>query len=103
MVKSKKIPKEDLKDINDSFKMSPSGGEETISKDGAGQIITLSKKIVDVRGHELQDFRGRILKHNVSHIPVGGRQTLIAKKGMLFDDIPEVDRNKITWMESYFV
>lgn len=101
MVKRKeKIPEDDLKTINDSFKTSK--GVQTIQKNVDGQSISSGKKNVNPIGFEFNDFRGKTLKHHKWVIPVGGRQTLIGAKGQKFDDIPEEKRKMVVWNKSDF-
>ncbi len=103
MGKTKSIPENDMKAINESFKKSPPGGEETIVKNASGGIITAKKQIVNHRGHVLKDYRGRILSRRKSWIPVGGKQIIVGEKGTKFDDISPEIRSKIMWMEADFI
>lgn len=96
------IPKEDLDLINKSFQKTES--VDTISKKGMAKVVSVKKEEVNKVSHTIRstDFRGRVLKHAKSLIPVGGTQLLIGKKGQLFDDIPEEQRKRIMWSESDF-
>ena len=99
--KSKGIPKEDLKLINDSFKNS--GPAPTLIKDASGNLKKAVKAIPDTPHFVLESFRGRTLKQNKSLLPVDGPQVMIGKAGQLYDDIPLEQRKRIYWSESDFV
>lgn len=94
------IPAEDLKAINDSFKIHPDA--ETLGKDGSGRMLGAEKKLVNEREFEISDFRGRKLKHQKSLVPVDGKQIVIGIAGQMFDSVPLRLRNEVVWFESDF-
>lgn len=100
MIRKNTIPKEDIDMINASFSK---GKKETITKNVEGRIIKAEKKIVNSRGYEIKSYMGRVLRHNKFVIPKGGRQTLIAKKGQKYDEIPYESRDKVIWKDSDFI
>lgn len=95
------IPKEDLEDINKTFKSDVS--TEALNKGASGQVVSTSKQTVNQgRGYTIKNYEGCILKHNKSLIPVGGTQMAIGHKGQKFDDIPKHLRSRIAWLDSDF-
>jgi len=97
---SKQIPENDLRDINAAFRKDVPA--KTIIKTGQGNPVERKDDVINPRGYVLSHFIGRRLKHDKSLIPKGGRQITIARKGMLFEDIPFEDRQLVTWFEADF-
>lgn len=96
-----KIPESDLKAINDSFKQSFKP-LETLGRDSFGVKVVNEKKIVNSRGYEISDFRGRILKRQMSLVREDKQQIVIGVEGQSFDSIPIDLRTQILWVESDF-
>ena len=96
----KQIPEEDLKLINDSFK--ETGGVETLGKDAHGNLKNAEIKTVNETSFELQDFNGRVLKHQISIIPKGKQQITIGVKGQRYEDISPELRSQVVWSDSDF-
>ena|ERR1044072_7943695 len=94
------IPKEDLEAINRSFENDQSA--QAITKDPSGERVSAEQKEVNPKTYVLGSFGGRILKHQKSVIPKGGKQIFVGNRGDLFDDIPEHLRNQVGWLESDF-
>lgn len=101
MKKEMEIPVQDLKAINDSFKIQP--GAETLGKDASGRVLAAQRGFGDDRREfQISDFRGRKLKHQKSHIPMDGKQIVIGVAGQMFDSVPIRLRNEVVWFESDF-
>lgn len=97
---SNQIPKEDLKAINKTFDSDPNDSQ-VIRKDIKGRVVGTGK-ILNSRGFEIKSFFGKVLKHDKSWIPVGGKQIVVAKKGQKFEHVPEDLRGKVFWQDSDF-
>lgn len=96
----KSLPEEDLKLINDSFKKTDKA--QILTKDSVGYKVGAAEGLVNRRSHVLKDFRGKILKHEKSVIPIGGKQTVVGVKGQRYDEIPLELRKSVDWFESDF-
>jgi hypothetical protein len=96
----RKLPEEDLKLINDSFKQT--GRVETLGKNVSGHMVTAKKRVVNEKSFVFKNFSGRVLKHQKSIVILGTGQLIIGVKGQKYDDIPLDDRKLVTWDESDF-
>lgn len=95
----KKIPEEDMKLINASFKTGP---VETLTKKGSGKIVEAKRKVVNANTIIIKDFSGRVLRHQKSIVIHGRGNILIGVKGQKYDDIPLDKRNLVVWFEGDF-
>lgn len=99
MRKEMAIPEQDLRAINDSFKINRG---EAIRRDEVGVDLNAARIITNDREYQISDFRGRKLKHQKSLVPKEGKQIVIGVCGQMFDDIPLRLRNEVVWFESDF-
>ena len=93
------IPKEDLQIINRI--LNPSSEIQSISMRVNGKVSEVKKEFHS-RGYIIQDFRGRIVKHQISVIPKDGSQIIVANAGDKYDEIPVDKRKMVIWSESDF-
>lgn len=100
MQKSKSIPVQDLKDINEAF--SNDSKSQVILKNKKGEIIKKGVVKVNDKRFIFKDFRGKSLKHDKIVIPVGGKQTVVGIRGQVYESIPEEKRLMVTWFDSDF-
>jgi len=96
----KKIPEEDLRLINDSFRKT--GLVETLEKNGAGRRLALKKKVANKNTIAFIDFSGRILRHQKSIFVPGRGNIVIGTKGQRFDSIPLGSRTRVVWSKNDF-
>lgn len=96
----KRIPEEDLKLINDSFKQT--GSVETLGKNGHGKTVNAIRQVVNEKTVILQDFSGRILCRQKSIVILGTGQLIIGVRGQNYDDIALDDRQLVMWSEDDF-
>ena len=96
----RKIPEEDLKLINDSFKQDE--GVETLIKNANGKQLSAKIKVSNEKTIQIIDFSGRILKHQKS-VVTKLKQIIVGSKGTKYDDIPSGQRNLVSWNESDFI
>lgn len=100
-MRQNKIPDEDLKAINASFKKD-TGPVQTLGKNRDGVMITAKKKIVNDKTIIIQDFSGRVLsRQKAIFIPKKGLK-VIGVKGQKYDDIALADRQLVVWGEDDF-
>lgn len=99
-MKQKPIPEEDLKAINDSFK--ETGEVATLQKNAHGQIVEAKKQVVNEKSIIIQDFSGRVLRHQKSIVILGTGQLIIGVRGQNYDDIAPADRQLVVWSEDDF-
>ena len=98
--RSRKIPKEDMDLINKSFESTDP--VETIEKNSHGNMVKASKKVVNDKVIKINDFSGKVLRHQKS-IHVKGQGTIIiGVRGDSYDDIPTSKRSLVKWLDSDF-
>ncbi len=95
------IPESDLQLINDSFRQHNSP-VETLGKNHSGGLIVAKRQIVNAQGYVINNFTGRVLRHQKSLIPIGGKQVIVGRRGDKYDDIPAHLRSEVSWSETDF-
>lgn len=98
---TKGIPKEDQEVINEALRKK--GPVDTITKGARGNLLKAAKVVDDRTTVMIRDFRGRALKHDKWVIPKGGKQTLVASKGTLYENVPPERKALVSWGEADFV
>lgn len=100
MSRKNDIPKEDLEMINKSFEAN--GPLETLEMNASGRVVKASKKVINDKSIRLENFSGRVLRHQKS-ICINGRGTIvIGSKGDKYDEIPIENRNLVKWFDGDF-
>lgn len=94
------IPKEDLNIINTVLN-GGHGKVQTIIKGPRGEMKTAKTREPINSGYVVGDFRGRVLRHQVS-IFKEGHQIIVAEAGQRYDDIPIHIRKTVILNESDF-
>lgn len=93
------IPKEDLDLINESFKSETS---DVLDANVHGQIIKAERKVINETSIRLENYSGRVLRHQKA-VCINGRGTIvIGSKGDNYDDIPDENKKLVKWLESDF-
>lgn len=87
MERNLSVSDQDKKAVKGAFR--PTGTVQTIKKDAQGHVIK-------------DEFSGRTVKNQVSAIPKGGEQVIVAHAGQKYDDIPQKLRDLYVWTESDF-
>jgi len=99
MVRRNDIPKEDLDLINKSFESEKS---DVIDVNVHGRIVKAEKKVVNETKIRLENYSGRILRHQKA-ICINGRGTIvIGVKGDEYDKISDENKKLVKWFESDF-
>lgn len=96
----KKIPDEDLKLINKAFEKD--GGVQVLGKNASGKLLGASIKNKNDVTVKIQDFTGRVLKHQKSVVISNRGQLVLGVKGQKFDDVPLEYKKLAVWFDSDF-
>ena len=95
-----KLPDEDLRLINDSFKEDK--GSEVLIKNADGKLVKAVKKVSNKKTIKMDYLQGKILRHQKSVVTKEG-QIIIGIKGQRYEDISPKLRNLVTWDESELI